>query len=139
MIVGITARAQAAIQTGKSNTKLILSTGRAVPLITAHSGRINVASMIFAPIMLPTEREFSFLRIAVRVVTSSGKDVPNAITVKPIIVSLIPKPFAIVLPDETKASAPKIIAAVPKIKNKTLEGISFLEYSSLFSSVVSPS
>ena len=47
MIVGTTATAQAAIQTGKSNTRFILSTGRAVPFITAQSGRMSVVSMMF--------------------------------------------------------------------------------------------
>ena len=85
----------------------ILSTGRGCPFITAHRGRISVVSIIFAPMTFPTERELSFLRIAVSVVTNSGKDVPRAMTVKPIIVSLIPIPEAIVFADETRNSAPK--------------------------------
>ena len=133
MIVGTTATAQAAIHTGKSNTRLIFSTGSAVPLITAQRGRISVVSMMFAPMMLPTESDDSFLRIAVRVVTSSGSDVPRAITVKPIIVSLMPIPVAIVLPDETRNSAPNTIEAVPRMKKKILEGTSFFSYESISS------
>ena len=113
------------MQIGKSNTRLIFSTGRGVPLITAQRGRIRVVSMILAPIMLPTESEFSFFLIAVRVVTSSGREVPSAITVKPMIASLMPMPDAIVLPDETRNSAPKTIAAVPIMKKITFPGISF--------------
>ena len=123
--MGIIATAQATIQTGKSKTRLILSTGRGFPFITAQRGRIKVASIILAPIMLPTERDASFLRMAVRVVTSSGSEVPRAITVKPMIVSLIPMPEAMVLPEETRNSAPKMIEAVPIIKKKIFEGISF--------------
>ena len=125
MIVGTTATVQAAIQTGKSKTRLTLSTGSGCPLITEHKGSMSVESMILAPIIFPTEREFSFLRIAVSVVTSSGREVPSAITVKPIIVSLMPIPEAIVLPDETRNSAPKIIEAVPRIKKSTFDGTSF--------------
>ena len=91
----------------------------------AQSGRIKVVSMMFAPMMLPTESEDSFLRIAVSVVTSSGRDVPRAITVKPTMVSLMPMPNAMVLPDATRNSAPKTIAAVPITKNAIFEGISF--------------
>ena len=108
-MVGITATAEARIQTGKSKMRLILSTGRACPLITAHKGRISVVSIMLAPTILPTESEFSFLRMAVRVVTSSGSEVPSAITVKPIMVSLIPMLVAMVLPEETRNSAPKTI------------------------------
>ena len=111
---------------GKSKTRLNLSTGRGCPFITAHRGRISVVSIIFAPMTFPTERELSFLRIGVCVVTSSGKEVPRAMTVKPIIVSLIPIPEAIVLPDETRNSAPKTMDAVPRRKRMTLTGISCL-------------
>ena len=115
-MVGTIATAQAAIQTGKSKTRLTLSTGSGFPLITAHKGSIKVVSIIFAPMIFPTESEFSFFLIAVSVVTSSGNDVPRAITVKPIIVSLIPIPAAMVLPEETRNSAPKTIEAVPMMK-----------------------
>ena len=125
MIVGIIAIEQAAMQTGKSKTRLTLSTGNGCPLITLQSGRIKVASIIFAPIIFPTESELSLLRIAVRVVTSSGSEVPSAITVKPMIVSLIPIPKAMVLPEETRNSAPKTIEAVPIRKKSAFDGISF--------------
>ena len=118
IIVGMIATAQAVMHTGKSKIRFIFSTGRGCPFITAHKGRISVVSIMFAPIILPTEREFSFLRIAVSVVTNSGSDVPRAIIVKPIIVSLIPTLVAIVLPEETRNSAPKTIAAVPIINHK---------------------
>ena len=104
-----------------------------MPLITAQRGRISVVSMMFAPMILPTESDDSFLRIAVSVVTSSGSDVPRAITVKPIIVSLMPISVAIVLPDETRNSAPNTIAAVPRTKKRTFEGISFFSWASISS------
>ena len=81
--------------------------------------------MIFAPMMLPTEREDSFLRMAVSVVTNSGRKVPKAITVNPMIVSLIPMPVARVFPEETRNSAPKTMEAVPIINHKIFDGISF--------------
>ena len=127
------AMAQAAMQTGKSNTRLMFSTGRGSPLITAQRGRIRVVSMMFAPTMLPTEREFSFLRMAVRVVTSSGREVPSAMTVKPMMVSLIPIPAAMVLPEETKNSAPNTMEAVPRMKKRIFEGSSFFSKESMVS------
>ena len=126
IMVGIIATAQAAIHTGKSNTRLTASTGSASAFITAHKGSIRVASMMFAPMMLPTESEFSFFLIAVKVVTSSGKEVPSAITVNPIMVSLMPIPDAMVLPEETKNSAPSTMPIVPKTNQSIFLGISFL-------------
>ena len=46
--------------------------------MSAHSGRMIVMSMMFAPRMLPTDIEDCFLTIAVIAVTSSGSDVPMA-------------------------------------------------------------
>ncbi len=52
-----------------------------LPCKSAHSGIISVRSMIFAPMILPTDSEDCFFRIAVMVVTSSGSEVPIAIMV----------------------------------------------------------
>ena len=55
------------------------------PDTNAQIGKIKLISMIFAPTTFPTERDDCFFAIAVIVVTSSGKLVPIAIKVKPII------------------------------------------------------
>ena len=61
-----------------------------VPEAREQRGRIRVRSRMLAPMILPAERSCSFFRIAARVVTSSGMDVPTATTVMPMIRSGIP-------------------------------------------------
>ncbi len=89
IIVGIIAIAIAARQTIISISTDAADTARApVPLpieTNEQIGRISVRSIMFAPRMLPTESEPAFLRIAVIVVTSSGRDVPIAIAITLII------------------------------------------------------
>ena len=106
-------------QTGISRNADCLPTVRVPPDKNAHIGRMRVKSMIFAPIMLPMESSDCFLATAVRVVTSSGKDVPIAIMVTPIIASDTPKWRAITVPSSTSKSAPTTTAAAP-IKNLTI-------------------
>ena len=82
-MVGIIAIAIAARQTIISISTELAETARApvpLPIETKEQiGRISVKSMMFAPRMLPTESEPAFLRSAVIVVTSSGREVPIAI------------------------------------------------------------
>ena len=54
--------------------------------------------MTLAPIMLPTDMEASFLAMAVRVVTSSGKEVPMATMVTPMMLAGTPSSSASSLP-----------------------------------------
>ena len=74
---------------GISICAICSETGSFSPLSNVQIGKIKAESIIFAPIIFPTDKEDSFFRIAVTVVTSSGKDVPIATIVTEIIASLI--------------------------------------------------
>lgn len=63
--------------------------------------------------MLPTTRSCSPLRAATTVVTNSGREVPNAITVNEINLSLQPIAVAIAVQFCTTISLPIIIPANP--------------------------
>ena len=71
---------------------------RAPPLTAEHTGRIMVRSMTLAPMMFPTDMEASFLAMAVRVVTSSGREVPMATMVTPMMLAGTPISRASSLP-----------------------------------------
>ena len=73
-----------------------------------------VRSKIFAPRMLPTDRADCFLMMAVTVVTSSGRDVPMATMVTPMIRSETPARRARALALSTSRSAPSTTAAAPR-------------------------
>ena len=73
---------------------------------TAH-GNTNVIFAIFDPIMLPIAMLDSFIRLAFKLTTSSGKLVPKEIKVRPIIYLGIPKERANSLPCLIIKSAPK--------------------------------
>lgn len=66
--------------------------------------------------MLPTESEDSFLRMAVRVVTSSGRDVPMAIIVAAMMESGTPIICASAEPLSMSNCAPSTMAAAPSTK-----------------------
>ena len=68
------------------------------PETAEHTGRIMVRSMTLAPMILPTDMEASFLAMAVRVVTSSGREVPMATMVTPIMAEGTPSSRASSLP-----------------------------------------
>ena len=68
------------------------------PDTAEHTGRIMVRSMTLAPMMLPTDMEASFLAMAVRVVTSSGSEVPMATIVTPMMLEGTPSSSASSLP-----------------------------------------
>ena len=59
---------------------------------------MRVRSKMFAPMMLPTERDACFLTMAVMVVTSSGSEVPMATMVMPMMFSGMPVFWAIRVP-----------------------------------------
>ena len=80
---------------------------------------------ILLPIILPTSKSVSRFKAATIDVTNSGSDVPRAIIVKEIILSLTPNFLAIVVAEETTNSLPNIIAPKPIITNKILN---FKEY-----------
>ena len=54
--------------------------------------------MTFAPMMFPTDMDASFFAMAVRVVTSSGRDVPTATIVTPMMLDGTPIKRASSLP-----------------------------------------
>ena len=121
---GISASIQTAKQTGKSIKPACLAIGSDWPEIIEHSGIINVKSKILAPMILPKDNDDCFLLIAVIVVTSSGSDVPIAISVRDIILSDIPTASASKLPLSTSKSAPYTIAAAPTMNFVILMAIS---------------
>ena len=71
---------------------------------------------MLAPMIFPMDKLDSFLRIAVSVVTSSGREVPTATSVTAIIRSSTPNAVAIALPPSTRNSEPITIAAAPARK-----------------------
>ena len=123
MSIGITATKPTTRQAGKSIIATDSDTGRGFPEIRLHTGMINVRSMIFAPMMFPTPRDDCFFITAVMVVTSSGSEVPIAMMVTEITLSLIPSEAAIILPLSTRRSAPKTIASAPRINFSIFEKI----------------
>ena len=76
--------------------------------------------MMLAPMMLPTESEDSFLRMAVRVVTSSGREVPMAIIVAAMMESGTPIIFASAEPLSIRSCAPSTMVAAPSTKPSRL-------------------
>ena len=62
------------------------------------------------------EKALSFVKDAVIPVANSGKDVPTATIVRPIMNSLMPKRFAILAAESTSRSAPFTNNAMPKPK-----------------------
>ena len=67
---------------------------RCPPETAEQTGRIMVRSITLAPTMLPTDMEASFFAMAVRVVTSSGKEVPMATMVTPMMLEGTPSSSA---------------------------------------------
>ena len=65
--------------------------------------------------MLPTDRADCFFTMAVTVVTNSGRDVPTATMVTPMIRSDTPASRAKALPLSTSRSAPSITQAAPSV------------------------
>ena len=80
---------------------------------------INMILKIFDPITFPTAISFSFLIEATTLVTSSGRLVPTATIVKPIISSYTPNILAASIAPFTNKSEPYIIAARPTHVTKT--------------------
>ena len=97
---------------------------------TLHMGRIIARSMMFAPTILPIDILDSFFRIAVRVVMSSGRLVPMATMVTPIIAEGTPSSRAISLPYSISSFEPTTIAAMPIINITICLGRSFLSTTS---------
>ena len=106
------------------------ATGRGLPEMRLHIGMINVRSMILAPMIFPTPSDDCFLITAVMVVTSSGRDVPIAMIVTEITLSLMPKDVAIMLPLSTNRSAPKTIASAPSMNFNIFEKITAFVFDS---------
>ena len=79
-----------------------------------HTARMRVVSMTFAPITFPTDTDDCFLMIAVIAVTNSGRDVPIATIVTPIMASETPHDDAILLPLFTRSCEPMTIPAAPR-------------------------
>lgn len=113
IIAGITAIHPTKKQAGRSKAAEFADTGSSLPDINELKGRISDRSRILAPRIFPTERSDCLLAIAVSVVTSSGKDVPTAMTVTPIMRSDTPAYRARVLSFSTGSCAPITIPIYP--------------------------
>ena len=74
---------------------------------------------ILLPITFPTRMSCSFFNDDTIEVTNSGSDVPNATMVKEIILSDIPRLFAILVALLTTKSLPKTIPINPIITNSS--------------------
>ena len=94
----------APIITGISKLKMLLSTGKGMMIDTNPSTDIILNKL--DPIIFPTEMECSLLTAATTDVTNSGKDVPNATTVIPMINSLTPMILANLIAPSIKNSDP---------------------------------
>ena len=81
----MTKHEETARQNGRSRTIVWASTGSEPPPMNAQRGRIRVISMIFAPIILPADISLFFFIIDVIAVASSGREVPTATIVTPMI------------------------------------------------------
>lgn len=108
---------------GISICAICSETGSFSPLSNVQIGKIKAESIIFAPIIFPTDKEDSFFRIAVTVVTSSGKDVPIATIVTEIIASLICRISAILQAECTSNSEPATIHTAPIQNQKNVSHI----------------
>ena len=96
-------------------------------------------SIMFAPMILPTERELCFLAIAVTVVTSSGKEVPMATMVSETMRSGTPRMSdAMIVPLSTKRREPITMPAAPTTKSRIFLMI-LLRSVGAFSTVPEPS
>ena len=91
-----------------------------------HMGKIIARSIMFAPMILPMDIEDSFLRIAVSVVISSGRLVPIATIVTPIIAEGTPSKSASSLPYLISSFEPTTIAAMPMTNITSCFGRCFL-------------
>ena len=85
-------------QKGRSSAVVWVPMVSRPPDTAEHTGRIKVRSMTLAPMILPTDMEASFLAMAVRVVTSSGREVPMATMVTPMMLEGTPSCSASSLP-----------------------------------------
>ena len=79
---------------------------------------------ILDPTTLPIANEGLFSKTAIRLTNNSGKDVPNATTVKPITSFEIPNLFEILTPPLIIHSAPNYSNKEPTINDKILISIS---------------
>ena len=93
--------------------------------INVQSGRIRDKSMMFAPMMLPTDKSAFFLTIDVIAVTNSGSDVPTARIVTPIMPSGTFNARASSAPLSLISCAPQKIAAAPTTNNTMFLPMSF--------------
>ena len=85
------------------------------PVIATGRARTMQILKILLPTMLPTRRSDSPCFAAVMVVTSSGKEVPNATMEREMIRSEIPIALAIALEECTTSSLPPITPMRPRI------------------------
>lgn len=100
--------------------------GSGFPEIIEQIGRMMAISIIFAPIIFPTDKEDCFLAIAVMVVVSSGNEVPTATIVTEIIVSEMLRRCANSVAPSTKNSAPNTMPAAPTMNKRMYLIISVL-------------
>ena len=92
--------------------------GVIVPAIRTGNARTIQILKILLPTMLPTRRSDSPFLAAVMVVTSSGSEVPIAITVSEIMRSDIPNDVAMKVAELTTSWLPPTTPTKPKITNR---------------------
>ena len=104
------------------------------PAKTTGKARTIQILKILLPTMLPTRRSDSPFLAAVMVVTSSGSEVPRAMTVREIMRSEIPMVVAMVLAELTTSSLPPTTPMRPrKTKRKDLPSL-YLGFSTALAS-----
>ncbi len=107
--------AEATIMKTSSISKL---SGLMPPKIaTGRPSTIQMLKMLL-PIMLPTRSSFSWRRAAVMEVTSSGREVPKATTVRAMMRSEMPMTVAIFEAEPTTSWLPPTTLASPSKTNK---------------------
>ena len=123
--IGRSASTEIRIHKGISINAICDEMGSFSPLSNVQIGKIKAESIIFAPIIFPTDKEDSFFTIAVTVVTSSGREVPIATIVTEIISSLICRISAILQAECTNNSEPATMDTAPTQKQNNVFHILF--------------
>ena len=106
--------------------------GVMVPEMRTGSARTTQMLKILLPTMLPTRRSDSPFLAAVMVVTSSGKEVPIAITVSEMMRSDIPNDVAMKVAELTTNWLPPTTPTKPKITNRNDLPSLYLGFSTSF-------
>ena len=130
-----TNQSRAALATIMMTSSISKDLGSTAPKIaTGSPSTIQILKMLL-PIMLPTRSSFSWRRAAVMVVTSSGREVPNATTVRAIIRSEMPMALARNEAELTTNWLPATTPTSPRITKRKERGSFHLGFSMTFVSL----